>query len=368
MTNKSHLLSNLSADVPLDEKKQQTTKKIRFVTSYVRKWLFVWMPQDWVTTVNFIDCMCNAGIYKDGDLGTPTEALLLFCESAKDNPSKQFNLFVNDTNEKRLKACVEVCEALEKENPAPNVTLYHACMDVNDFLETLESQGTVLNSKKGATLLFVDPYSAGTVSIPILQAFIKRYYCEVFFNWFSSDYTRNSEDERILSCFGGLEIPKGKSAAECVSDALRVGSIKHVFNYPFRNSKNAELYQIMFATPKLRGLEKLKESLWDTFDGKEYHRNAEPQDGQGSLFTVEDDRDMRLSHYAAQAQKILVEAFAGETVPYNVIQSFLLENTMLQEGTLLENVVKPLLRSGKLRKLGLVDNVRNYKSDTYKFD
>lgn len=290
-----------------------------------------------------------------------------FCEFARNNPSKQFNLFVNDANEKRLKACVEVCKALEEENPVPNVTLYYGCMDVNDFLKSLESKGDVLNSKKGATLLFADPYSAEAVSIPVLQSFIRHYYCEVFFNWFSRDFTRNSDDERILSCFGDLKVPKGKSAAECVSDALKVGSIKYVFNYPFRNSKNAELYQIMFATPSAKGLAKLKESLWDTFEGKEYHRNAVPQDGQGSLFTVEDDRDMRLSHYAVQAQKILVEAFAGKTVPYNVIEGYLLENTMLQESMLLRNVVRPLLEQGKAKKLNLV-NARNYKSDSYAFN
>lgn len=54
----------------LDEKKSQTTYKIEYVSKYVEKWLFVMSNVDEVKNINFIDCMCNAGIYTDGGKGT----------------------------------------------------------------------------------------------------------------------------------------------------------------------------------------------------------------------------------------------------------------------------------------------------------
>ena len=54
----------------LDDKKQQTTYKIDYVSEYVKNWLYVMATSEKVHTLNFIDCMSNAGIYKDGDLGT----------------------------------------------------------------------------------------------------------------------------------------------------------------------------------------------------------------------------------------------------------------------------------------------------------
>ena len=66
----------------LDEKKPQTTYKIEYVSKYVEKWLFVMSNVNEVKNINFIDCMCNAGLYKDGDKGTAIKVLELFNEFA----------------------------------------------------------------------------------------------------------------------------------------------------------------------------------------------------------------------------------------------------------------------------------------------
>ena len=64
----------------LDDKKQQTEYKIRYIVEYIRLWLIISSEREGIKNINFIDCMCNAGIYADGDLGTAIEVLLLFKE------------------------------------------------------------------------------------------------------------------------------------------------------------------------------------------------------------------------------------------------------------------------------------------------
>lgn len=66
----------------LDDKKAQTTNKIKYVSKYVENWLYVMANAKFSEGINFIDCMCNAGIYLDGDFCTSIEVLKLFVASA----------------------------------------------------------------------------------------------------------------------------------------------------------------------------------------------------------------------------------------------------------------------------------------------
>lgn len=101
--------------------------------------------------------------------------------------------------------------------------------------------------------------------------------------------------------------------------ALKVGKIKYVYLYSFRTVTNAELYQILYATPSLKGLKALKDSIWDVFDGEEYHRNH-CDSGQLSMFTTEDIKALNLQEYELEAQNIVYEAFKGKTVPFLKIE------------------------------------------------
>lgn len=52
--------------------------------------------------------MCNAGIYQENILGTPTEILIIFKDFAEKHKNIEFNLFLNDCNEKRIEIMKEV--------------------------------------------------------------------------------------------------------------------------------------------------------------------------------------------------------------------------------------------------------------------
>lgn len=82
-----NLINDLNIDVSqLDDKKQQTTYKIKYIKEYINGWIQVSVNRPKIQYINFIDCMCNAGIYADGDFGTSIEVLRIFIKIAKNYP------------------------------------------------------------------------------------------------------------------------------------------------------------------------------------------------------------------------------------------------------------------------------------------
>ncbi len=350
----------------LDYKKQQTDYKIKYVVEYTKLWMYVSVNRQEVTDVNFVDCMCNAGIYKDGDLCTSMEVLLLFIKEAQQHSSKRFNLFVNDVDEKRINICKQISEKLLEGHNVPNLNIYFSNLDVNEYL----TKYYLFDKNLGygaSTILFVDPYDFGTVIISRLTSFIKKYYCEVVFNFFTSDYIRNGIDTRIRECIGNIEIANKDELISYIVNSFRVGKMKYVFSYQFRTSTNTELYQIIFVTPSKKGLEKLKEALWSTFNGKFYYRNINVSEIQLPLFSDEYDRQTLLSIHASDAKTLLLKQFSGQSALYQQIEEFLVQNTMLQTSDFLGSVIKPLIKEGRIIKRGITYNKNNYKEDEYIF-
>ena len=174
----------------LDDKKEQTSYKIEYVSAYVKEWLYVFAnrPQD-TPSINFIDCMCNAGIYKDGELGTPMRVLELFREAAYQHPNRQFNVFLNDNDAKRIEIIKEVANEILGACPK-NLSVFYACEDVNAYIGKVSYFNKQCKPFGCGTILFVDPYNFGAVKLQSLKAFLNEYYCELLYNIFTSDYVR----------------------------------------------------------------------------------------------------------------------------------------------------------------------------------
>ncbi len=348
----------------LEKKAPQTAKKIQYVKEYVLRWLKVNAARGNIKNINFIDCMCNAGVYLDGDLTTAAEVLKLFISEAVRNPDKQYNLFVNDIDKTKLEACKKVFSALlEKRNPE-NVHIISSDEDVNKYLSNLAFFNKLL-SKDAATILFVDPYDFGTVKLNILADFARRFYCEIIYNVFTSDFVRNGIDDRIRECIGDADIQNKDELIEYITQKLIVGKMEFSFSYTFCNMNKAEIYQIIFVTPHNKGLEKLKEALWVVFGGSEFYINPR-NPVQGTLFDdTEGIKESALSYYSIKARDMLVEKFGGQTVTFPQLSNFVIERTMMRKTDCIRHVVIPLISEGRVIKRGKVKNKNNYNDDSY---
>lgn len=351
----------------LDKKKEQTTEKIEYVTKYVEEWIRVGCESKRIKALNFVDCMCNAGVYLDGELGTASRVLELFIEAAKDHPATEFNLVFNDIDPDRIRVFSSVCNLIYEnrceDDELANLHLYVSNEDVNKFIAELPLHDALLSTPGQLTLLFVDPYDARTVDGPVLRNYVTQRYCELIFNWFSSDHIRNPNDLAIQSCFEGVEIPEGSDAASWIAEYL-AGVSKIYFSYPFRNVKNAEIYQIIFITPSLKGLEKIKDALWNTFSGRDYHRNNTGA-VQTSMFDLDEGQEFLKESYGFEVQKLIVREFEAGVYTYEQIESYVLRRSMLGSNHIIKYVIKPLVDKGVMIKSNATSNRQNYKKDTY---
>ncbi len=350
----------------LTNKKEQTRYKIKLVSQYIILWLYVFRNNPKIYRINFIDAMCNAGIYDDGELSTAMEVLLIFCREAKSNTKKEFHIFLNDNDSGKIQICKKIANALLAENgQPPNVILHFSARDVNDYL-TDYNQFDKITRNHAATVFFIDPYDMGTVIVDNISNLVKRYYCEIIFNVITSDFVRNGIDERIKKCIGRNDITNKEDLMEHIADKLKVGCIKHSFAYQFNNSRNTEIYQIFYATPHPEGLKKLKDVIWKTFSGSEFFRTSNQVEGQIPLFSDNEVQETQSEYFARNARQLLVKEFSGRTIDYQDIALFLLERTLLKSSDFISKVIKPLIKNGIINKMNLKGKI-NYKEDSYKF-
>lgn len=353
----------------LDEKKEQTSYKIKYVSKYVENWLYVVTNTPEVKNINFVDCMCNAGVYTDGEIGTSMKVLELFNRFAQEHQDKVFRLILNDYNSDRIAVIEKVVNQIGIK--ASNIHVITQKRDINEFLLDDSFFKKYFNCfpYKSSNVVFVDPYNFCTVKISSLEHFISKKYCELIYNIFTNDYVRNQDKDKMISYCKEEKIPLNMSKDDMVNtitERLKKGNIKFSFSYEFKISTNTELYQIMFFTPNIRGLEKLKEALWYTFDGKEFYRNGTNDiSDQIPLFTHEDEINWRLDNYAVIAEQMVEQKFNGKIVDFNILEEFIIENTMLNSNHIIKKVLKPLVDNGKIRKMGLVERSSNYKRDKY---
>ena len=92
----------------LTEKKQQTNKKIEYVRDYIIRWSAISAARSDVHTITFIDCMSNAGVYRDGDCCTAVEILKVFNDAAKKYPGKTFRVLCNDISPEKIEILKKV--------------------------------------------------------------------------------------------------------------------------------------------------------------------------------------------------------------------------------------------------------------------
>ncbi len=351
----------------IEAKNEQTSYKIKYVTKYVDNWLRVLSNAEFCSNLNFIDSMCNAGIYSDGDFSTAFKVLELFKNYAYQYPNKKYSLYINDISDDRLNVFTQLVEIVFGNKLPNNIALYKNNNDVNDYLKILTTNDNLF-TYPNATLLYVDPYDFGTVHIPTLQSFINKYYCELIFNVFTSDFVRNHMDARILKAIDDENaiINTKEELVDYIISKLKVNKMKHSFAYEFRIATNVELYQIMFLTPSDKGLDELKDALWDTFKGFAFHRNSNKKRiGQISLFTDEDDIQDNLRNYTYEAKDYLRKNYPNVTLSYKEICDIILPRSMLKSSHIIKYLLKPAIESGDVKKLNKVGNKLNFKEDFY---
>ena len=146
-----------------------TKHKIKYVSNYIENWTYIMCEHNKINTINFIDCMCNAGIYNDCTLSTSMEVLNIFVNQAIKYPGMKFNIFLNDILPERIDVIKKLSSIVNSKN-LNNINIFYDTMDVNDYLDSIVKYNTYFQFGS-STVLCVDPYNFGDVKIHKLYEF-----------------------------------------------------------------------------------------------------------------------------------------------------------------------------------------------------
>ena len=270
-----------------------TIKKFELIENYVKTWAQKLLQNDYCKGVIFIDCMCNSGIYHDekGQVvyGTPVRVSRILRDAAGQYPQKKVYVYLNDNSQEKI-------EALKAELPSEKANFRYSITS-RDGNELLKDIGKKLSAKNHMHFfLLYDPYDA-SIDWDALAPFFKS-WGEVLINHMINDSIRairqvktqkamHKYEETYLTDFENL-LPCGSDRTayekriEEIITSLKGGADRryYIAAFPFFNSRNSLLYDLVHCTCHEAGFKLYKSIAWKTFGGKSSIKNTHGDENQ----------------------------------------------------------------------------------------
>lgn len=307
-----------------------TIKKFELIEEYIKSWAHKLMLNDACNGLIFIDCMCNSGVYTDNNgtfvEGTPVRVAKVLLDVAHTYTEKMVHIYLNDKEKSRV-------DELKKHIPQDERN-YHVVTSVGDANELLKTIGPQLYQTGHLHyFLLYDPYDASIDWEALLPFF--RNWGEVMINHMVSDpvraitsakrkTTKAKYENTYLEDFEKL-VPYGsdKTAYEArVEQIIRSlkGSRRYfVAAFPFYNTQNSHMYNLIHCTSHREGFKLYKKSAWKVF-GAQSSTKKSLDSGQlrfddNGFITTETDKSC---FHVRDITKYLQESFKGrKLVPLN---------------------------------------------------
>ena len=254
-----------------------TIKKFELVEAYVREWSYKLINISGCSRLVFIDCMCNSGRYYDENKkiidGTPIRVANILSGIANQYHDKQVDIYFNDYSSAKI-------ELLKKYLPEEKNN-FHINLSKEDGNALLKRLGAKLDSESHLHyFLLYDPYDAH-IEWDALAPFF-RCWGEVMINHMISDPVRaitqvkkNDKKKKYeatyLTDFSEL-VPFGsdkeayQERVERIIDALKGERKYYVSAFPFYNTQNSQMYNLIHCTSNLEGFKLYKKIAWKTFN------------------------------------------------------------------------------------------------------
>lgn len=227
--------------------------------------------------VLFIDGFAGPGVYEGGEPGSPVIAI----RTAVAHPDKfpalvemQFVEARKDRLDRLREVLVPEVESVQKRDDVR--VLSPVLGDCDSVLKSLLDDHEDRGLKFGPALAFLDQFGYGAVSMSLIGRILRLPQCETF------TYLNYREMNRWLidpdkepgfdRAFGGPEwrecrkLPEAQRRSRLLDlykEALRTrGGAKYATSFLMFDHNDRPLYWLIFCTNHIRGLEKMKESMW----------------------------------------------------------------------------------------------------------
>lgn len=253
-----------------------TIKKFELIEEYIKSWAQKLLLTESCNGLIFIDCMCNSGVYTDntGQLvkGTAVRVSEALREAARTYTQKNIHIYLNDKDKARV-------DELKKHLPQDerNFKIVTSCGDAHELLRTIGPQ--LYGTGHLHYFLLYDPYDA-TIDWEALLPFFRN-WGEVMINHMVSDpvraissakkkTTKVKYENTYLEDFEKL-VPYGsdKTAYEArveeIINSLKGARRYYVSAFPFYNTQNSLVYNLIHCTSNKEGFKLYKRSAWKVF-------------------------------------------------------------------------------------------------------
>lgn len=279
-------MSNSNTTGIITDAHPHTVKKFELIEAYVEAWAHKLLEYGRNTGkcngLVFIDCMCNSGVYRDEDgnevFGTPIRVAKVLAKTMREQQyqRQQAWLHFNDLSQKRI-------DELKKHLPPDtrNFHIYTSVGDGNDLLKVIGSKLQI--GQKINYLMVYDPYTA-SIDWSAIRPFFN-HWGEVIINHMVSDSIRavpqvkrpkaidKYEQTYLTTIEELLKFGSDRTAysnrVEQIITALRRGRNQYyIAAYPFFNTRNALVYDLIHCTNSKEGFKLYKSTAWKTFGGQ----------------------------------------------------------------------------------------------------
>ncbi len=324
-SNNSKIISDVSP---------HTIKKFELIETYIKSWAHKLLLTDACSGIIFIDCMCNSGVYKDDKgetvIGTPIRIASALLDVARRYPSKQVHLYFNDNDSRKI---VELKKHLPDDER--NYRIITTEQDGNELLKWLGQQLAFTNQNHMHYFLLYDPYDA-SIDWEALTPFFRN-WGEVLINHMISDSIRaipQAKKEEAKKKYTGTYqvtdiselVPYGSDKSAYEKRVLEIiNKLKgtenrqyYVAAFPFFNTRNALVYDLVHCTAHEKGFKLFKSTAWKTFGGKSSAKTTHTHDVEGQLtfgFISENQPTVAVDEYCytlENAAQYLQDHFHGQ--------------------------------------------------------
>lgn len=353
-----------------------TIKKFELIEEYIKSWAQKLLLTESCNGLIFIDCMCNSGVYTDdtGQLvkGTAVRVSQALREVARTYTQKNIHIYLNDKDKARV-------DELKKHLPQDerNFKIVTSCSDAHELLRTIGSQ--LYGTGHLHYFLLYDPYDA-TIDWEALLPFFRN-WGEVMINHMVSDpvraitsakkkTTKAKYENTYLEDFEKL-VPYGsdkkayETRVEKIIDSLKGTRRYYVSAFPFYNTQNSLVYNLLHCTSNKEGFMLYKKSAWKVFGAQSSTKHSvENRQLSFDLFgEITEEEDESCLHVIDIA-KYLQRSFSGrKQVPLDEMWE-LLDNHPIFPSEGFRNEIKSDLTNFFDAKIEQIVNSETGKKET----
>lgn len=277
----------------------------------------------------YIDGFAGPGKYTNGEHGSPIVAL----NTARKYKNKSsYNVRLIFVEKRRTRANT-LAKHLSECNTSRLAYEIKSGVEFESVWQELADEYKRNKKAIPPTFAFLDPFGWKGIPLSLLKEITNHSRCEIFLTFMYEELNRFLEHpdqvENFRELFGNddwqQEIPKGDAATRkryilnLYRSQLQEEVAKYVLYFEMKNANNATKYFLFHATNNLKGVEKMKESMWGLDPRGNYRFSDAADPGQGELFGCSPNYN--------RLEQLMFDKFEGSVATIQQIEEFVLAET-----------------------------------------